>query len=301
MSFVSVIRKIRDYALIIVLASLCALVYVLFIFPNSFAPSGINGIATMVQYVLGINVGYLSLIINIPLILIVFFYVDKQFAVRTLVYILVFSGMLIVLQSSYVDLSRFIYQTDTGTSTILGPVVSGILNGGILGYAMMTNCCSGGTDLIAVIIHKKHPEYNLSWVMFVLNAVVALSSYFVYDYKIEPVLLCIVYSYFSSTLSDKILKGNREAVKFEIITNSPKEISEEIITKLGHSATIIEAKGGYTHENRSVLICVVNKDQMVKLRNILEQYPGTFATISTVSSTVGYFKSRRKVPEAVGE
>ncbi len=301
MSFVSVIRKIRDYALIIVLASLCALVYVLFIFPNSFAPSGINGIATMVQYVLGINVGYLSLVINIPLILIVFFYVDKQFAVRTLVYILVFSGMLIVLQSSYVDLSRFIYQTDTGTSTILGPVVSGILNGGILGYAMMTNCCSGGTDLIAVIIHKKHPEYNLSWVMFVLNAVVALSSYFVYDYKIEPVLLCIVYSYFSSTLSDKILKGNREAVQFEIITNSPTEISEEIITKLGHSATIIEAKGGYTHEKKSVLICVVNKDQMVKLRNILEQYPGTFATISTVSSTVGYFKSRRKVPEAVGE
>lgn len=283
------------------MASVSALTYVLFIFPNSFAPAGINGLATMVQYVLGINVGWLSLIINIPLILIVFIFVDRQFAVKTLVYILTFSFMLIVLQQPSVNLDMFIYQTDSGTSTILGPVVAGIANGGILGYALMANSCSGGTDLLAVIIHKKHPSYNLSWVMFALNAVVAVSSYFVYDYEIEPVLLCIVYCYFSSTLSDKILKGTREAVKFEIITNNPNEISQEIINKLGHSATIINGRGGYTKEERSILLCVVNKDQMIQLKGIVEKYPGSFASISTIAGTVGYFKKRRQLPEAIDE
>ena len=193
-------KKLLEYLSIICLASLNALSYIIFIFPNSFAPAGFNGIATMIQHIFGINVGYLSLLFNIPLIIAVFIWVDKEFAVKTFVFISVFSTALIFLQEPFLDLTKFIYQTDNGTSKILGPVVAGIIGGWILGQVFMDNGCSGGTELVAALIHKVKPSYNFVWVSFVLNAAVAIVSYFVYDFAIEPVILCIIYSFSSLRL-----------------------------------------------------------------------------------------------------
>ena len=285
-------KKAVGYLIFIALAALSALSYQLFIFPNSFAPAGFNGIATMIQHLFGINVGYLSLIFNIPLIIAVFVLVNKDFAVNTLVYILTFSGTLIVLEK--VDLSALMYQTDTGTSTILGPLVAGILGGGILGVAFMMNCCSGGTELVAALIHKYKPSYDFVWVTFVLNAAVAVISFFVYGFKFEPVILCILYCYSQSVVSDKMLKGNREAIRFEIVTDYPEEISKEVIDTLGHSATLISAEGCYTHNKKNMLICVVNKHQLVQMKQILAKYPDTFANVSTVSYTIGRFRYPRE-------
>ena len=92
------VRKIFTYFVIVLTAAVCALNYHLFVFPNQFAPSGINGIATMIQYKLGINVGYLSLLINIPLAAVVFFLVSKPLALRSMLYVAVFSVMLLVLK-----------------------------------------------------------------------------------------------------------------------------------------------------------------------------------------------------------
>lgn len=283
-------KRILGYVLFILLALTSAVSYKLFIFPNEFAPAGFNGLATMVQHILGINVGYLSLLINIPLIIAVFFLVDKHFAINTLLYILSFAGALIALEQ--VDVSFLIYKTDTGTSTILGPLVAGIINGAILGLAFLANCSSGGTDLIAAIIHKFKPAYDFIWVTFFLNAFVAVVSFFVYGYNFEPVILCILYCYSQSVVSDKMLKGNKEAARFEVVTDSPEGIANEVIEKLGHSATLINAEGCYTHNRKNILICVVNKDQIVQFKQILANYPGTFACVSGVSYTIGRFKNK---------
>lgn len=295
------LKKSFEYFMIAILAVMSALCYVIFIFPNSFAPAGFNGIATMIQYITGTNVGYLSLLFNVPLIVAVFFLVDKEFALKTMVFILAFSGGLILMDEPFLNLDQFIYRTDTGTSTILGPVVSGILTGAILGVVILFNSCSGGTELVALLIHKYKPSYNFAWVTFVLNSAVAIASYFVYDFEIEPVILCILFSFFYSNVSDRMLKGSREAIKFEIITDYPEEISEEIIQKLGHPATFINAEGCYTHDKKGMLMCIINKDQIVKLKQILSRYPDTFACISNVSSTVGKFSDKRKKSTTITE
>ena len=98
-----------------------------------------------------------------------------------------------------------------------------------------------------------------------------------------------------------MLKGSREAIRFEIITNYPNEVANEIIEKLGHSATLVNAEGCYTHEQKSMLICVINKDQITKLKQILKKYPGTFASISNVSNTVGQFADKRKKSTTITE
>ena len=281
-------KKFLTYLVIGAVAVMAALNYQLFVFPNKFAPSGLNGICTMIQYITGISVGYMSLIINIPLAIFVYLKVSKSLAMRSMFYVAVFSVMLVVLEK--VDLSQFAYYTENGTSTILGPLAAGIIFGAGYSVLVQGSANSGGTDFVAAIIHKYRPEMNMFYIIFALNVTVAVSSYFVYDYKIEPVLLCILYSFMSSTVSDRMTKSGRAAVRFEIITDRPEEIGQKIIQKLRHSATVVPARGMYSGKEVNMLICVVNKGQMAKLADIIRSYPNTFAIMSSVNAVVGNFK-----------
>ena len=281
-------KKALTYGVIMVIATVCAFNYELFVFPNKFAPSGLNGICTMIQYLTGINIGYLSMLINVPLAIWVYLYVSKPLAVRSMVYVVTFSAVSVLLD--YVDTSRFVYYTETGTSTILGPLVAGIIFGSCCGLLLRASAYTGGTDFVAAIVHKYHPEKSIFGLIFGMNALVAFSSYFVYDYQIEPVILCILYAFMASTVSERMTKNGRSAVRFEIITDYPEEISHEIITKLRHSATLIPGRGMYLNKEVSMLFCVVNNNQVAKLAAICRNYPNTFAIIDPVSEVMGNFK-----------
>jgi len=281
-------RKAMTYLLIVGLALVCALNYRLFVFPNQFAPAGLNGICTMIQYVTGINVGYLSLLINIPLAALVLWKVSRSLALRGMLYVVSFSLFLILLEK--LDLSRFAYETANGTSKILGPLVAGIINGSCYSLLMRCSSCSGGTDFVAAVIHKFRPEQNFFYITFALNALVAVSSFFVYDYQMEPVILCVLYSFMSSTVSDRVLKSGRSAIRFEIITDYPQEIADAIISRLHHSATLIPATGMYLGRQTNILICVINKNQLSALSAIIREYPHTFAVMSQVGEVMGNFK-----------
>ena len=149
---------------------------------------------------------------------------------------------------------------------------------------------SGGTDFVASLIRRKRPGLNFFFVTFVLNAIVALLSYFVYGYQVEPVILCVLYCFMSSTVSDKVVKSGRSAIRFEIVTDYPQELSAAIITQLGHSATLVPAKGMYSGHETNILICVINKAQTSVLASIVRRYPNTFAVMSSVNEVMGNFK-----------
>ena len=281
-------RKVFTYAIILLLAFGNAVSYHLFVFPNRFAPSGLNGLCTIIQELFGLNVGYLSLIINIPLALVVFRLVNRKLAFRSMVYVLVFSAMLVVLEK--VDLSNFAYSTDNGTSTILGPLVAGIISGFVYGILVKCSAYTGGMDYVASLVRIKRPDLNFFYVTFVINVAVAFISYFVYGYQIEPVLLCILYSFMSSTVSDNMLKSGRSAIRFEIITDTPEELSQAIIEKLHRSATLIPATGMYSGQEKNILICVINKSQIAALSKIIRNHPNSFAVMSSVNEVMGNFK-----------
>ena len=281
-------RKVITYAMILALAFGNAMSYHIFVFPNRFAPSGLNGLCTIVQELFGLNVGYLSLIINVPLALVVYKLVNRKLAFRSMVYVITFSVLLVVLEK--VDLSSFAYSTENGTSTILGPLVAGIISGAVYGILVKCSAYTGGMDYVASLIRIKHPELNFFYVTFLINVAVAGISYFVYGYQIEPVILCILYSFMSSTVSDNMLKAGRSAIRFEIITDHPDELSQEIIQKLHHSCTLIPARGMYSGEEKNLLICVINKSQIATLSKLIRKYPRTFAIMSSVGEVMGNFK-----------
>lgn len=275
-----------SYIMVLLVALAMALNYQLFVFPNKFAPAGINGILTMIQDVLGIKLSFASIVLNIPLALLCFFFDNKTRALRSLVYTVAFSGFLALLEN--LDLSRFAYASTI--STFVGPAVAGLISGAC-GYVMHTlNGHLGGTEFIAILIHRKKPSFNFFSVIFALNVAVAAISYFVYGYNIEPVLMCILYCYFSSAVRDSMDRKYQSAIRCEIVTENPDELRDAIVHKLHHSATVFPAKGIFTGKDKTVVVCVVNPSQVTELTRLVTQFPGSFVTLSQVSAVIGNFK-----------
>ena len=292
-------KKVWTYLVIALVALVASVNYELFVFPNQFAPSGLNGICTMIQHITGISVGYLSLIINVPLAIWCYIEVSKPVATRSMVYVVTFSIGLVILD--HVDLSAFHYATDNGTSKILGPLVAGVIQGYVYSILVKASSYTGGTDFIGAIIHKRDPSKSVFGMTFTINCFIAAASYFVYGYQMEPVILCILYSFMSSTVGERLQKSGREAICFEIITDYPNEISQEIIEKLHHTTTLIPAKGMYSGRETNMLICVVNKNQAATVSRIVRKYPNTFAVMDPVGEVVGNFKKMSTAGKEVVE
>lgn len=282
-----------EYAVLIAISFIAALEYMIFIDKNQFAPSGLMGVATMIQYVTGFSVGYMTLIMNVPLCIAAYFIVGHRFAFRTAVYIILQSVMLLIFQKDIIDISKFVYYTEDGISMVLAPIASGVICGLYYGAVIKLNGSTGGTDIFAAMIQKAKPHLNMMWIIFALNVTVAIASYFVYGYNMQPVILCILYSFIVSNVSDKMLRGGKSALKFEVITDQPEELAEDIMCLLGRGVTILSAKGMYTKHEHALLVCVINKHQIARFNAILKLHGESFAYISSVSEVLGNFYDRK--------
>ena len=291
----TILKKTGPFLAVAAVALLLAFNYQLFIVENGFAPAGLNGIATMIQYKTGFSIGYMALIINIPLCVIAWFFIDKRFAVGSLLFCLVYSFSFLYLQK--LGLENLQYNAG-GHDTIFPAVLSGVISGFVYGVCARLNASTGGTDIVSRYISQKRPELNFFYVTFTLNVLVAVASFFVYAkpggagelvYDYKPVCLCILYSFISSFIGSYIIRGTKTACKFTIITTHPEEITKEILEVLHHGATRVQAYGSFSHDEKTMLICVINKHQIHDLSSILKRYNDTFAFSETVNETYGYF------------
>ncbi len=278
-------------------AILLAFTYRLFIVPNNFAPAGINGIATMIQAKFGFSIAYMSLLINLPLCIFAYFLVNRDYAVRSLCFSLVYSASYRILQGIEA-LDRFIY--DAADHDVIFPVIiSGVLGGCVYAICARENGSTGGTDIVAKYINRRNPLFNFFYVTFAINAIVAFSSYFVYTdvsitgeiiYNYKPVCMCMLYCFISSFMGNRMISGLHNAYQFTVITTHADEIDREIVETLHHSATRMKGLGAYNNTERDVIMCVVNKAQLYDFRAILEKYDNTFAFVQTTHTTIGNFK-----------
>lgn len=290
------INNLISYLFICAAAVLLAFVYRLFIVNNDFAPAGLNGIATMVQYKTGFSIGYMSIVINVPLCIFAYFFVEKTFAKRSLCFCLVYSAVYLGLQK--IGMEQLQYNAN-GHDTIYPVILSGVIGGAVYGICFKNNASTGGTDIVSKYISKIKPEFNFIKITFALNALVAIASFFVYatpsgggkhTYDYKPVCLCLLYCFISTFVGDYILKGTKKAYQFTVITTHEDEIVEEISRRLKHSVTKITARGAYTNGEKSMLICIVNRHQIMELKDILSKYDDTFSFSEMVSEVYGNFK-----------
>lgn len=285
-------RPSLTYILICIIAGFDALVSVVLVYPNDFAPEGVYGAVTMAQHILGFSAGYMFFIVNIPMVAAAFFILDKRFAVKNFLYVVSFSAICPALQwlVSRYGLTWLEYRARTPEGAVLIAVGVGAFNGVAYSLTVAMGGSTGGTDILAALANKVKPSFNVVWLIFTANASVALGSYFVYGRQVFPVLMSVVCSFVGGFVSDTIIKGAGAALKFEIITSRPEELSREIMERLRHGCTRIPARGMYSGTETALLICVVSTRQRTELERIIARHEDTFAYCSHVRRTYGYFR-----------
>lgn len=264
-----------------------------FVVPNNFAPGGITGLASILEYVTTnsghpINAGYFLVIFNVPLLIIAWIFLGKRFACVSGIAIIL-SSLLMVLTEKFLPSFKF-QASQTGIDRVLAAIAGGILGGAGIAIMLKIGGSCGGTDIVATIIQRKNSATNVAWFIFMLDSTVVLASGFVYhraEHFLVPILLSFVEMFVSSKVAETILQGFKSALKFEIITNHPEELSHDIMEILHRGVTAVPAKGMYTGEERAMLICVLRKRQLSQFRNILKKYPDSFAYMSGTSEVVG--------------
>ena len=288
-------KWVLEYLIVILVGLVDAVSYTLFVV-NNFIPMGFNGIAVMIEYKTHFEGGWFSwfsLIVNLPFCIFTFFFVDKDFAVKSYLYIATLAlGYLMFKQTSLPQYA--INCRVDGTDYFIPLIASATISGIIYSIVFRINGSTGGMDVVGKIISHKFPEVNFLWASFSLCAFVALSSYFVMDNGLSDVVLCITFSFLAVFIGNYILKESRGATKVEIVTKHAQEINDRISSELHHTTTLIKAQGMYKRTEYELLICVLNKRQIVDLETILKDFPDTFAYTTQVASTFGLFNKPKK-------
>nr|MBO4518020.1 YitT family protein [Clostridia bacterium] len=267
-------------------AALSALTLHVFVYKNSFAPSGVDGIATMLQETTGVNAGIYSLILNIPLLVIAYFFLDKRFLICTVLFT--------VLSSLFIYLLAEInfYQYEAKNERLLAAIFSGILLGIRTGTMIRLGSSTGGVDIVASIFQKKNSYINIERIISVICYGIIIVSFAVYK-DITSVLLSFVQMYVFEWGVNFIMKDNRDAVEFKVITKHTEELKKDILYELKHGATEVDTVGVYTEEKSKMIISVVNQRQIPAFLNIIKKYPDTFVCYTKVMGLRGNFRWRK--------
>ncbi len=276
-------QVVIDIVLIIISAALSAIGLYTFVNPTNFAPSGIDGVAMMLQKLTDINMGYISLAINIPLLIMAWFFISKKYVIYTTVFTLLSSGLLIFMEKINV------YQYVSQNNAWIAVLASGVMLGARTALMVKIGGSSGGVDIIASVVQQKRPYINIESLISVFCYIIIGVSFFVYG-NIESVIMSIAQMMIFNIAMNSILKTTRNAVEARIITDNPQEFKEDIINNLKHGATIIDGTGMFTGESKKMVITIINLRQMNDLIKISKKHPNSFIYFSEVNGVWGNFR-----------
>ena len=267
--------ELKNAILILVGLIFCALGFNLFLIPNNIAAGGFTGIAQLINSVTGFPVGTIALILNVPLFLVSMKSLGLRFGVRSLAATIGFS---LLLDNLHVP----VVTNDLWLSTVYGGLMSGLGFGLILRGSATT----GGTDMLASLIHRLIPSIRVSVGMFIIDGLVILASAFVYDTAAAMyALICIL---ISNVVIDFVLEGPNSSHSFFIISDKSDEIAARIMQELDRGVTGLEGMGMYSHQHKRVLLCVVSRMETVTLRRIVFSVdPRAFVVSAKAHDTYG--------------
>ncbi len=276
-------QNITDIIIIVITSLLSAIGLHTFVNPANFAPSGIDGISLMVQEIFGINMGYVSLAINIPLLVIAWFFINKKYVIYTFVFTVLSSVMIILMD----ELNAYEYASVN--NTWISVFASGIMLGSRTALMIKIGGSSGGVDIIASIFQKQKPHINIETVISVVCYIIIGISFFVYQ-NIESIIMSVVQMLIFNIAMNSILRSTRNAVEVKIITDKPENFREDILFKLKHGATIVKCNGMYTGDEKSMIITLINIRQINEIIKLSKKYENTFLYFGDAGGVWGNFR-----------
>lgn len=284
--------EIKNSVTIIIASLFSALGLWVFVTPGKFAPSGVDGIAAMLQELSkgivggeGIRAGYFSTILNIPLLIAAWFILKRRYVIYTLAYM----GLVAIFTAMLEIFSMPTYAVSDETSRLLAAIMGGCAQG-LTGIMLRVGGSAGGVDVIAcMILHKKQSE-NVERIIAILSYVIAVFSFFVWG-DVNAVIFSIIAIFACEKMTAVVLNDSRSAVKFEIIANkeNAQEIKDLIVYEIKRGATVFDARGVFLNEDKEIIFCLVHYRQVSNFLTKLSNYPNLFVSYSEVLGIRGNF------------
>ena len=288
--------------------------WTIFMIPNNLIGGGLTGVSSIIQYAVGIKMGYTYFVLNAILLVTAFVVIGANFGGKTIYAIILASVGLNVLQ----DLipAAIIETLSVQNGKLMSTIMGGILSGAGIGMSMSQGGSTGGTDIIALIVNK-YRNISPGRIILWIDAVIILSSLAVPSYTAEGELVpfaekitTVVYGLILITVNgyvvDLYLSGSKQSVQLFIMSRKYEEIADAITKDIHRGVTVLPAVGWYTKKENHVLMVVTRKTDL----NFLLKYIKTidndaFLSVSSVSGVYGNgfdaIKSGRKMSPKVAD
>lgn len=276
----SLAQTAKEYALLTLGTLLTAVGVYFFKFPNNFSTGGVSGLSIILaHYVPSVSPGAFVFVINQALLVLGFAVFGRSFGVRT-------AYTSLVLSCATWGLEYICPLSAPMTSQPLLELVFAVTLPAI-GSAILFNmqASSGGTDIVAMIL-RKFTNLNIGNALLFVDFSITVAACFAFG--METGLFSILGLGLKSVIVDMVLENFRVHKAFQIITSKPEEIITFVTRELGRGATEIHGEGAFTHENKTVILTVVNRYQAVKLRNYTRSIdPHSFILITNTTEIIG--------------
>lgn len=257
----------------------------MFLGPHTIAPGGLSGLSVVISKLTGLSVSTIMLMMGIPLIICSVKILGKKDAIKTLI------GM--VTLSFLLEVTSPLANISATQDTLLSAISGAILLGAGIGIVFSVDGSTGGTDLIALMVNRVFPSIPLSKCLTFIDGMVVVSAG-IANRNIETGLYSAIALYIIVKMIDAIISGFDYSKAFMIITEDRDELKEAIVNDIKRGVTILDGKGGYTNNDKSILLVVVNnKKQEVSLKKLIKKVdPSAFIIVSDVHEVLGEgFKS----------
>lgn len=274
-------NKIKEYTMITIGTLLVVVGVYFFKFPNNYSIGGVTGIAIILSNILGnvISSGTIVLVLNLILLVIGYIFVGKTFGNRT-----VYGTILMSLSLKLLEVIAPLKGPLT-TEPMLDLFFAVILPA--VGSAILFNIDSstGGTDVIAMLL-KKFTNIDIGRALLLTDFLLTAATFLVFD--VTTGFLSMLGLLLKSTLIDSVIENLNLNKYFTIICNNPKPISTYITQRLHRSATVFDAKGAFTDQDKKIILAVMNRAQAVQLKRFMrETDPEAFFLITNTSEIIG--------------
>ena len=250
-----------------------------------FPMAGLNGIALIFYHLFGLPIGRTALLLNIPIALICFPILGRQYFLR--------SVRTIFITSVIMDYLAPLFPVYTG-DRMLAAICAGVLSG--LGYALiyMRETSTGGADFIMLSIKALKPHFSLGKITFIMDGLIVLLGTVMVSRDIDSLIYGMIITFLLSVVVDKVMYGIDAGKMTLIVTDQAQEVADMIDQVTGRGCTFLKGEGSYSKEEKAVVMCACNNKQMYSIRSSIKKIdPKAFIIIVESNEVVGEgFKSR---------
>lgn len=269
------LQFLKEYTIVALACIAMAFNINYFFVGNKLAQGGVSGLSLIIHYLSNIDISYLYFVLNIPLIILAYVFLGKNFLLKTLFATFILSIFLKVFASFSEPLDDI----------LLAAIFGGAINGIAVGVVFYAGGSTGGMDIVAKIINK-YTGIPISRILLatdfmILSMVAVIFGKVIFMYTLISLVI-------SSKMIDIIQVGIYSAKGVTIITNKEDELRKKIMEDTGRGITLISARGGYTQKGVGMLYCVVGQYQLIRVKTIVKEIdPSAFMIVADVHEVIG--------------